>query len=99
MPKKVVGNSTPSDVVSVNDLDVSRLYGIQHGKNASKRYKLHIRADGGKVEAIGFLNSTGHLNESSKFRDLNAAYDYCQRKGHTMLQFDNTSDFATWLGS
>ena len=97
--KKVVsGVPEPTNIVPVTELDQStKLYGIQHGKNPAKRYKLHQSTVDGGFDACGFLNSTGHLNEAEGFDSLEDVLAYCNEKGHTMYQFDNVSDMAHWL--
>lgn len=95
--KRVVAQATPVDVVSIDQLDDNKLYGVQHKKRSNKKYKVHVRADGGLVELCGFLNSTGHLNEDDGFANLAGVFNYCQSKGHQMYQFDNAAEFAAWL--
>lgn len=99
MKKTVIAQSTPTDVVPVQQMDPSKLYGVQHGKNPNKKYKLHIRADEDMVELCGFLSSTGHLKEDTGFVDLQEAFNYCQEKGHTLYEFDSAAEFGAWLQS
>ena len=99
---KTVTNTAPSsNVIGASDIGVSQLIGVKHKKfNATskpKKYKAHQRADGGEIELVGFLNSTGHLRENDKFDSMQAVYDYCQEKGHTMYQFDTPQEFGAWL--
>ena len=99
--KSVVNEATPQDVIACSDCDVTdgKLYGVQHGKNAAKRYKAHVRADSELVELISFTNGTAHLNEEDGFSSLAEIQDYCVAKGHTLMQFDNAADFGAWLVS
>lgn len=99
--KKVTNQATPTDVIGVADVGVNSLVGVKHKKfNATskpKKYKAHQRADGGEIELVGFLNSTGHLREADKFDSMEAVFNYCQEKGHTMVVFDTPQEFGAWL--
>lgn len=99
--KKVTNTAPPSNVMAASDVGVNDLVGVKHKKfNASskpKKYKAHQRADTGEIELVGFLNSTGHLREADKFSSMQAVYDYCQEKGHTMVVFDTPQEFGAWL--
>jgi len=85
--------------VDASCLDNTRIYGIKH-RNCSrtnlKRYKLH-RKSNGMYEAIGFINSTGHLNEREGFDSLADAHAYCVEHKHSMIEFDSAREFADWL--
>lgn len=99
--KTVTNTTPPSNVVGASDVGVTSIVGVKHKKfNATskpKKYKAHQRADTGEIELIGFLNSTGHLHEDDKFDSMQAVYDYCIAKGHTMYQFDTPQEFGAWL--
>lgn len=102
MKKVIAQQSIPSDVVLINQTDTTtegKLYGVEHKKFISngKRFKVHVRADSGKHELIGFRNSTGHLNEEQGFANLQEVFDYCNEKGHKLLEFNDRNDFAEWL--
>lgn len=100
--KTVVRNIVPASQVNVNDTDTgSKLYGIQHREYRAdnrKRYKVH-RCRDETYMAVGFLNSTGHLNEEEGFEDLNDVMDYCDEHSHQLFEFDSAQDFADWLQS
>lgn len=99
--KQVTNTAPPSNVIGVNEVGVDHLIGIKHKKfnptSKPKKYKAHQRADTGEIELVGFLNSTGHLRENDKFDSMEAVYNYCREKGHTMYQFDTPQEFGTWL--
>lgn len=100
--KTVVRTIVPVDQVSVGDTDTSaKLYGIQHREYTSlnpKRYKVH-RCRDETYMAVGFLNSTGHLNEEEGFDDLEDVMRYCDEHSHQLFEFADASDFARWLSS
>ena len=99
--KTVTNTAPPSNVMAASEVGVNMLVGVKHKKfNATskpKKYKAHQRADTGEIELVGFLNSTGHQREADKFDSMQAVYDYCQQKGHTMVMFDTPQEFGTWL--
>lgn len=101
--RKTVTNQppVPIDIISHADVGVSNIVGVTHSKfnaeNKPKKYKAHQQHDTGEIELIGFLNATGHLHESEKFESMQAVYDYCNEKGHTMHVFDTPQEFGAWL--
>ena len=99
--KQVTNTAPPSNAIGVADVGVANIIGVKHKEfnttSNPKKYKAHQRADGGEIELIGFLNATGHLREDDKFDSMQAVYDYCTEKGHTMYQFDTPQEFGAWL--
>jgi hypothetical protein len=100
--KTVVRTTTPQNQVALGNTDTaSKLYGVQHREyreDNPKRYKVH-RCRDRTYMAVGFLNSTGHLNESEGFESLASVMDYCEEHGHSLFEFDNAEQFADWLDS
>lgn len=101
MKKVVAPFTSPTGIIAINEVNKStKLYGVQHKnfEKNGKRWKVHQRADSNKrFECIGFLNTTGHLNEDSGFSSTEDVFAYCEKKGHTMHEFDDAADFGTWL--
>lgn len=99
--KQVTSTAPPSNIIGRDDMAVDKIYGIKHKKFSAvskpKKYKVHQRADTGEIEAVGFLNTTGHLREAEKFADLTAVFNYCESKGHKLYQFDTPKEFGEWL--
>lgn len=99
--KTVTNTTPPSNVIGAADVGVDSIIGVKHKKfnttSKPKKYKAHQRADTGEIELIGFLNATGHLREDDKFDSMQAVFDYCEQKGHIMVQFDTPQEFGAWL--
>jgi hypothetical protein len=99
--KQVTNTAPPSNVIAAAEVGVSSLIGVKHknfdASSKPKKYKAHQRADTGEIELIGFLNSTGHLNETDKFDTMQAVFNYCTNKGHSMYVFDTPQEMGAWL--
>lgn len=100
--KTVLLTEQPTDVVTPEHMNPSKLYGVRHrafdSENNFKVYKVHhCRGDANRYAMIGFRTSTGHLAENQDFSSLQGVADYCREHGHSLYEFDNAVEFGQWL--